>query len=179
MTLIITVICVGFLLRTILVAMGLYKNPLLNSFSAYGPAERPYLVGLPLLVWSGLMLLVAGIWVGSFASLSFALSAVGVLLIFLALLGYNSYDSTIRWHLRWFPFPLWYHELTERTTRYERRRIAFMWLHLPFKMRLTYNSSDRAFFIWADFVIMGTVRDEEYDPKHDEAIYYGGNIGVL
>jgi len=179
MLLLLTVICMVFLLRTILIAMGLYKNPLLDSFSVYGPAERPYLVGLPLLVWNGLMLLVVGSWAASFPSFSFALSAVGVLMGFLALLGYNSYDSAIRWHLRWFPFPLWYHELTERTTRYERRRIAFMWLHLPFKMRLTYNSSDRAFFIWADFVIMGTVREEEYDPQHDTAVYYGGNIGSL
>lgn len=174
---VITIVCVFFLIRTILIAAGMLKGPLMASFRAYGPVERPYLVGLPLLAWSGAALFMGSLWASRYPSLSFGLGSIGMLLSFVAVLGYNSYDSAVRWHTRLFQYPVWYHDLSERTSRYERRRIAFMWLHLPAKLRLTYSSSDRAFFTWADFVIMGTIREEEYDPKRDEAIYFGGHIG--
>jgi hypothetical protein len=47
-------------------------------------------------------------------------------------------------------------ELVGRTTRAERRRLAYMWLRLPAKLRLIYNSNDRAFMEWADMVILST-----------------------
>jgi hypothetical protein len=53
--------------------------------------------------------------------------------------------------------PRWLFELGERTSRLERRRIAYMWLRLPLRLRLIYNSNDRAFLEWADMVILSTL----------------------
>ncbi len=149
-----------FLLRSTLVMLGLLKEPLLRTFEQYGPSERPYLVALPFLTWLSIFMFSGGLWVSRYSQFSFVLSFIGFILAFIAAMAYNYYEQTERLHNRLVPFPLWYHELRERTTRYERRRIAYMWLLLPFRTRLTYNSSDKLFFIWADFVIMGTIREE-------------------
>ncbi len=61
--------------------------------------------------------------------------------------------------------PHWYVELRERTTREERRRIAYMWLCLPRSTRLHYNGSDRNFQIWADQVILATISQTVEDQE--------------
>jgi len=96
-----------------------------------------------------------------------------VFLIFLVGASYTYPQISKKINLKLMRFPRWYHELRERTTRYERRRIGYMWLHLPLRARLTYNSSDSLFLLWADFVIMGTIREEEPNPRDEEFFYTG------
>ena len=51
--------------------------------------------------------------------------------------------------------------------------LAYMWLHLPLRAQLSYNSSDTMFMVWADFVIMGTIREEELNVREEERFYTG------
>jgi hypothetical protein len=168
-----TAFSVIMLFRAMMILVGLYKTPILRTFEEYGPDERPYLPGLPVLMWSGVIILSASIWMNRFGGLEFTMNCLGLLMLLTGGIGYNYYDKTARYHLMLLKVPRWYHELLGRTTRYERRRIAYMWLHLPARMRLTYNSSDKQFFVWADFVIMGTIREEELKPGDEEALYTG------
>lgn len=156
-----TIVSIFFLLRSILILLGYYKDPILHVFQDYGPQEKLYLPGLPILVWGGALTFAGGLWATRFTGLSFSMSCLGVLMIFTVALGYNYYDKAQTIHFAILKYPRWYHDLRERTSRYERRRIGYMWLHLPPRLRLAYNSSDRLFFTWADFVILGTVREEE------------------
>lgn len=168
-----TAISTFFLVRSALILLGLYKEPIIRTFAAYGPRENLYLPALPIFAWSGALLFLSGMWAAPVSKLSFILSTLGVFLAFLTVLGYNNYPAAEKYHTMLLRYPRWYHELRERTTRYERRRIGFMWLHLPPRARLSYNSSDRLFFTWADFIIMGTIREEEPDPKAEEFFYTG------
>ena len=168
-----TGISIFFLLRSFLIFFGLLKDPILRSFEEYGPEEKLYLPALPLMVWSGALLLLVGLWVAAYPGFAYTLNGVGIILLIAAGLAYNNYDRATYYHSILIRLPRWEHELRQNTTRYERRRIAFMWLYLPRRLRLTYNSSDKLFFLWADFVIMGTVREDEPNTK-DEGIYYAG-----
>lgn len=156
-----TIVSIFFLLRSILILLGYYKDPILHQCQDYGPQEKLYLPGLPVLVWGGALIFAGGLWAGRFSGLSYSMSCLGVVMFFMVALGYNYYDKAQTIHFAILKYPHWYHDLRERTSRYERRRIAYMWLHLPPRLRLAYNSSDRLFFIWADFVILGTIREEE------------------
>ncbi len=156
-----TLVSVFGFLRALLILFGVYKEPILWQFQQYGPREVLYLPGLPLLIWGGAFVFLMGFWAAAQTSLSFSLSFLGVLTLFAGLLSYNYYEHVESLHFKLLPYPRWYHELRDRTSRYERRRIAYMWLHLPARLRLTLNSSDRLFALWADFVIMGTIREEE------------------
>jgi hypothetical protein len=158
-----TVVGVFFLLRSILILIGLYKDPILRLFEDYGPEEKLYLPALPILAWGSVVIFAGGLWASRFTGLSFSLSCLGVIMLVTVGLGYNNYETAQKLHFTLLKYPRWYHDLRERTSRYERRRIAYMWLHLPARLRLTYNSSDKLFFTWADFVILGTVREEEPD----------------
>jgi len=170
MLIVLTGISIFFLIRSALIMFGYLKEPILRTFEEYGPQEKLYLPLLPILAWSSAVALAASLWATRFPNLSFTLSILGVLLLLAAGLGYNNREWLEKYHFKLLKLPTWYHELRDRTTRYERRRIAYMWLHLPFRARLTYNSSNRLFFIWADFIIMGTVREEE--PTGDDEPYF-------
>ena len=169
----VTTTSIIFLVRSTLILVGYLKEPILRTFSEYGPREKLYLPGQPLLAWSGALSFCAGLWATPFQGLSATLTMLGILTEIVVALGYTYAEQAEKIHLRILNYPLWYHELRERTTRYERRRIAYMWLHLPLRARLSYNSSDRMFMIWADFVIMGTTREEELNPREEEFFYTG------
>lgn len=172
-----TIISVFFLLRTILVMIGYYKVPVLSVLEIYGPVEKLYLPLLPLLAWSGALSFLSSFWVRQYTMASYLLGSLGLLLLLAAGFGYNYYEIVSRYHFRLLPYPRWYYNLLDRTSRYERRRIAYMWLTLPWRLRLTLNSSDHLFEIWADYVILGTVREEEdeYQPGRDEGYSYVGD----
>lgn len=157
-----------FLGRSVLIIMGLYKDPVIKTFEHYGPEEKMYLPLIPLLFWSGVFLFTLGTLLSVYTRLTFPLIALALISIILSAVGYQNTDLAVRWNYGLFKYPHWLHELRERTTRYERRRIAYMWLTLPKRLRLIYNSADRWFFLWADFVIMGTITDEE-DPAMEKA----------
>lgn len=168
-----TVASIIFLIRATLILLGYLKEPILHTFSEYGPREKLYMVGQGLLAWGGVLSFCAGLWAASYSSLSVTLTTLGVLMELLVAVGYTYAEQAEKLHLKLLKYPVWYHELRERTSRYERRRIGYMWLHLPLRTQLSYNSSDTMFMIWADFVIMGTIREEEVNPREEEFFYTG------
>jgi hypothetical protein len=170
---VVTATCFVFIVRSTLILVGFLKEPILRTFSEYGPREKMYMPGQPLLVWGGALCCCGGLWATPYEGLSATLLCVGILMGLIAAIGYTYAEQAEKIHLKLLRYPLWYHELRERTTRYERRRIAFMWLYLPWRARLSYNSSDRMFMVWADFVIMGTIREEESGPREEEFFYTG------
>ena len=168
----VTATSIIFLVRATLILVGYLKDPILRTFSEYGPREKLYMPGQQLLLWGGVLSFCAGLWAAPYQGLSATLTTFGILMGVVVAIGYTYAEQAEKIHLKILKYPLWYHDLRERTTRYERRRIAYMWLHLPWRLRLLYNSSDSSFFIWADFVIMGTIREEESE-VFDEHFYAG------
>jgi hypothetical protein len=158
--------------RSALIFLGLYKDPILWTFEQYGPDERVPLPLITLLMWVGAFIIGIGFWISTYLPLPFPLVTLGMGMVTISLVGLYYYSVIWRPYYHFVRLPRWHHELLERTTRYERRRIAYMWLHLPWRLRLLYNSSDQAFLIWADFVIMGTIREEESE-VFDEHFYAG------
>jgi hypothetical protein len=158
--------------RSILIILGYYKDPILRSFEQYGPAEYIPMPLFTLIIWAGAFVLSFSVWSYATFKINVPMVGLGFFLVIAGCLGFYLYSTISKWYFRLFPYPSWHRELLGRTTRYERRRIAYMWMHLPFRLRLTYNSSDSSFFLWADFVIMGTIRDEESE-LFDEAFYAG------
>jgi hypothetical protein len=160
-----------FLTRTILILAGLLKGPVLQLFERYGEEEAFYNPMQSLLVWIGLFVFTGGTWLigysKAYASI-FLISAV----CWLAAYYLHGVPDFAQKHPRLFlKLPHWYYELSERTERLERRRIAYMWLRLPWRLRLIYNSNDTAFVQWADMVIIGTLEDERQDDELVHILY--------
>ncbi len=168
-----TAISLGFLIRVALIMIGTYKEPVLRTFSEYGPDEKLYMPGQSLVIWVSALSFCGGLWATKLSSLSFTLTTLGVLLLIVAGCSYTYPKLAQKIHFKILKYPHWYYDLRERTTRYERRRIGYMWLHLPLRARLSYNSSDAMFLLWADFIIMGTIRDEEPSRRDEEYFYTG------
>jgi hypothetical protein len=164
LTLIPITLCLVMLMRTVLIISGLLKGPILHSFEKYGDAETVYYPLPSLLLWSGLMIFSVGPWLAPGLRSWTPVVLFGGLLLMAAYFAYSSPDFPLRHPSIFITFPRWYYDLRERTSRYERRRIAYMWLALPPGMRLAYNGSDRAFNQWADLVIMATMTYDE-DPE--------------
>lgn len=148
-----------FLLRLVLIIVGLHKGPVLEMFEKYGD-EEPFFFPLPQLVgWFGAAMFAVGLITGE-GGRGFNVGTVaGAFVLCLAYVLFSSKER-LQSRLSTLPtIPMWLGRLNENTSRYERRRIAYMWLHLPLRTRLLYNASDRFFFLWADLVIMATVRE--------------------
>ncbi len=145
-----------FVIRMLLIVMGLYKTPVIRSFEKYGGEENPHYPLFHFLVW--LAILFINLWFTVSFLLDLTLMQLwGALLLIVGPYMYNWLLRFAKRHPDVFSaYPHWYHELRGRTSRYERRRIAYMWLHLPWGMRWSYNSHDRAFIQWADLVILAT-----------------------
>ncbi len=177
--LLLTLALFAYFVRNLLIAMGWLKSPLLRLFERYGVGDDSYTV-LPELVLS-------------FALLTFAITSVvaegffstplpAVLLVLLYIFGWGVFRS--KQFARRFPalfmaLPLWYSELRERTSREERRRIAYRWLSLPRSTRSAYSANDHAFNLWADLVIIGTITHTVEDdetlasaPENVREVYY-------
>lgn len=141
-------------LRTLLVMLGQYKDPVLHSFEQYG--EEP--------IYSPLLWFI--LWSVLFAYfLSYLLLPSGLLFVSGLIVGCVSFafrDVIAGWIVD-YPqifrrFPRWYHEFIQHTTREERRRVAYMWLRLPARTRLLYNTHTVFFKQWADLVLMTIAR---------------------
>ncbi len=151
--------------RNILILMGWLKGPLLRKFERYGVVDDSYTV-MPELLMSFVLLLFG---VTSLIVERFFQSALPVALVAaIYILGWVMLRSKMiarRFPILFLTLPMWYADLRERTTREERRRIAYRWLYLPARTRLAYTANDHAFHLWADLVIIGTishtVEDEE------------------
>jgi len=145
-----------FLIRSVLVSVGFYKDPILEHFRRYQPVETCFDPWPGALLWMGVLFSASGFLLELHIQMGFIFIVVGFLL--LALGGWADMQETARrpWH-RWVVLPRWYAELRERTTREERRRIGFMWLWLPARTRARLSVSNAAFQHWADLIIIATV----------------------
>ncbi|MEQ8675382.1 MAG: hypothetical protein RLP44_10785 [Aggregatilineales bacterium] len=153
----------GFLLiRLILVMIGMHKAPLLALFEKYGDDENHFYPLPRMMLWLGIFLISTQLAFSEIFNLPSFIMAVGVFLVIIVYMVSNFIPDSVREYLQEFPpFPPWYHDLRARTERDERRRIAYMWLRLPLRTRLLFNSNNRAFFQWADLIIMATVTKDE------------------
>lgn len=150
MALLVGLILFVLLLRAFLIVAGFYKDPVLRSFEVYG-TETHYSPLLGLFLWS----------IAFFTYVSFLLFHSTVLyilfifVIFPLLLFYQKLRDMVSEHPEWFMlYPRWLHKLRDRTSREERRRIAYLWLRLPARTRLIYNTQDDSFHKWVDLVLM-------------------------
>jgi hypothetical protein len=140
--------------RIVLIAVGVLKGPVFRSSEKYGDREDFFQLLPQALFWGGLWFSATGVAVRLVGDVPiYATELLGTVLIVLS--GVAFVFPQIG--LRYFRFPVWYFELKERTTRYERRRIAYMWRRLPLNLRLIYSSNHRAFQDWSDMVILGTI----------------------
>lgn len=154
-------ICLYHLARVGLVVIGQRKSPVLASFERYSEHEAIYHPLLQFLGWLGM--LVVGVWLVS-GLLEGSLLAVFFVIVLTLPVGWLWYQFAYRVRPlldRHFLFPLWYRDLYWRTSRYERRRIAYMWLRLPPSTRALLDADTHAFMGWTDLVIMGAVLEED------------------
>ncbi|NWF70349.1 MAG: hypothetical protein HXY40_14780 [Chloroflexi bacterium] len=160
-------VCLFFIGRTLLVFVGQWKEPILHTFRTYGAEVRTYPL-VHLLMWTaaGLVFLALLLYPRRTPTI---ILLVGIVLAFFAIWVRN-YPQTARKLLNKLPlYPLWYRELCERTSRYERRRLAYLWLRLPPHLRALFNRYDKMFLQWSDFVIMGTVLEEDSSREEFQA----------
>ena len=147
-----------FLLREMLIIAGVLKGPILYMYQKYGDQEEFYFVVPRLMFWLGSFLITSSIWGVYFMSSVSVLVITGFILISFAVYINNYFYSLPEaQQLKWLFYPRWQHELIQRTTRLERRRIGYMWLHITPNLRRVYSGNTRAFWEWADFVIIATL----------------------
>lgn len=141
-------------LRAALVVAGLYKDPVLASFEIYGE-EKIYSPLLWLFIW-GVLTAYLSLFLFLDAPIVFTLGLVTSLPLSM-LRGYAEelVDARAKFFRR---FPKWYHTLAARTSREERRRIAYLWLRLPARTRSLYNARHERFDQWVDLVLMTIAR---------------------
>lgn len=141
-------------IRNLLVILGNDKGAIFASFQHYGD-EKIYSPVYSLLLWSGalgyLML---------YLYVEFGITfMLGILLVAAYLYLNDGIVQLVHEHPQIFRYyPRWYRELAERTTREERRRIAYLWLHLPARTQMRYNTSHGAFLHWLDMVMVTLAR---------------------
>lgn len=150
-----------FLCRSVLIITGYYKEPILRTFEKYGDLETLYYPLPAILVSTGTLIFA----LDSLLAIPLPLALPGIGLILLSLLAYAKPEIAARFPYIFMSYPRWYFDLRKDTSRYERRRIAYMWLWLPVRLRWVYNNNDQAFRQWADLVIMSTMRYDDSD--HD------------
>jgi hypothetical protein len=143
--------------RYLMIVAGFFKGPVLSHFLKYGDDEDLPNLLTPLLGWGGLSLITGHLLALHYLYLNLPLFLLGLLCLALAYLTFA--------YPRWFGqsrglvlgHPRWLAELMGRSSRLERRRLAYMWLHLPPRLRWAYSSHDQAFWEWADLVILATL----------------------
>jgi len=154
-------VSIAFLLRIGLILVGLLKGPILRTFEKYGDDETVYYPLPSLLLWGGILVLSASTILGQQLAIFMPSWLIGVGMIGAGYLAYTHPEIPRSFPQIFMIYPRWYYELRERTSRYERRRLAYMWLWLPPRLRLIYDGSDTAFNQWADLVILATMRYED------------------
>jgi hypothetical protein len=154
-------VSLAFLMRTALIMTGILKGPILHTFEKYGDMETVYYPLPSLLFWGGIFVITCGFWLAAPLRSWAVLVMPGILLIAGAYYAYTHPELAQQHPQIFMSYPSWYFELRERTTRYERRRIAYMWLGLPYRMRMAFNGNDHAFNQWADLVIIATIPFDE------------------
>lgn len=161
------------LIRTGLILMGLLKGPILHTFEKYGDDENIYYPLPSILLWLGVLLISTSPWLAA-GSRDLGIGLVpGIVLLLLASVAYNNPQIALQFPWLFMRYPRWYWDLRERTSRQERRRIAYMWLWMPPRARLTYNGSDHAFNHWVDLVILSMLATDGAPPEWREMPHRG------
>ena len=165
-------ISIAFFFRIGLILVGALKSPILQTFEKYGDQEPVYYPLPSILFWAGVFVASGAVMISNVTGLTVQAAAIALLMFGASYVAYMN-PNFARQHPQIFmSFPRWYYDLRDRTSRYERRRLAYMWLWLPRRLRLVYNGSDHAFNQWADLVILSSSRYEEYpDAWHDDQYY--------
>ena len=146
-----------YLTRTTLILVGWLKGPILVLFEKYGDDE-PFYYPLPgLLISAAVFALLGGLVLAPIWRVWCLPYGPGLLLLLAAYYAHYEAERARNLPAMSMRYPRWQRELREYTTREERRRIAYRWRELPFRMRLLLSSSDREFFNWADLIVMSTI----------------------
>lgn len=146
----------AYLIRTGLILIGLLKSPVLRCFERYSTFNDAYYPLPGLLAGLGVLVLCLSVLLRGISGTTFPAYLPGLLILLLAVVAHRAFGLASRFPGLFLGLPKWYAELRERTTREERRRIAFMWLALPRRTRLYYEWHTRAFTHWVDLVIVST-----------------------
>lgn len=157
--------------RTLLILLGRLKEPLLHTFERYGEEVIYYpllelggwLIAFIMSTWALLLSFNHALQVPqSIIELALPIIPMSYIVVFHQTVhGIGALKSIQPLLNRLHVYPLWYRDLRSRTSRYERRRIAYLWLRLPRRLRAIFNMNDPAFLQWADLVIMGAVMEED------------------
>lgn len=140
------------------IAIGVYKNPLMARFRAYGDERRPYPLCRFLDAlgwWSLLMTSLSDALVRSLTPTTGA--ALPVLFLMLALFAFGGGLAARRKPELGQALPLWYADLVRTTSREERRFIGYAWLRIPRRMRWRLSGDPAAFRVWADMVRISVI----------------------
>lgn len=146
-----------YLIRQVLIFAGMLKGPLLSLFELYGDDEPFYYPFPGILIALAAFLLAFGFLVEPIISAPFLPAGPGLLMLTAAYFAYRYRDVALRHPHIFQAYPRWLFRLRDYTSREERRRIAYRWLTLPWRTRLYYNSSDSAFLLWADLIVLATI----------------------
>lgn len=150
--------CFGLFLlaRYTAITTGYYKDPLLQLFQKYGDDENHFHILPRFLLGFGLLLFTFRGALFYRVNIPSEMELIGVIFLVCSYF-YTRLPLTWRTKALTLPhMPLWYHRLRQETDRHERRRLAYMWLRLPKRTRLTLNINDHAFFLWVDLVTLAT-----------------------
>lgn len=141
-----TIVTFVMTVRAFLIITGSYKDPVLASFEVYGD-ERIFSPMFSFLAWGiGFTYLMLFWYINLGTAYSLGLIAV----IFLGIFREPFMNILYKYHESFRIFPFWYHELTQNTNREERRRLAYLWLRLPRKTRMVYNTHTVFFWQWVE-----------------------------
>ena len=139
-----------FAIRAFLIVLGVLKDPVLASFEQYG-YEAVYSPILSMILWGGAVMVYTLLLLAPSSSFYILVLAVACLLMAL----YPQVREFVyRKPERFRSYPRWYAALVQRTSREERRRLAYLWLSLPMRTRLLYSVNDHYFDQWVDLVLM-------------------------
>jgi hypothetical protein len=172
LALIALIVSIAYFFRIGLILIGALKGPILQTFEKYGDQETIYYPLPSILLWSGVFMVSASAIIGDTIGVSFQIAIFAILIFLAAYFAYANPELARQYPQIFMSYPRWYYDLRDRTTRQERRRLAYMWLWLPRRLRLVYNGSDHAFNQWADLVIISSTRYEASPETWREDKYY-------
>jgi hypothetical protein len=143
-----------FLVRLILIFVGILKTPVMRVLQVYAEESKYYYPLAALIWWFGVCWTSGALLIMRVFGSGFPIFLPGIALGFLAAHLLLNPEKT--------PIPAsglqprWYRELADRANRDEQRRIAYMWLRLPPRLRTFFELNDRAFSTWTDLIILST-----------------------
>ncbi|GEM_PF-916990 len=144
--------CALFLGRLLLILSGMLKDPVLRQLRSYSDTLPSYFFMPALFLWIALFMLFFSMLMMEISDTNFPVflsSCAPFLLAYLA----TRFPGMLIKH-GWVLLPAWYRALQSYAARDDQRRVAYMWLSLPPRLRWRFSVNDRAFLQWADLVLL-------------------------